>query len=128
MQAKNARSFRLSDLAERQLDALAAQWGTSITETLTLAIDRTWRAESFAGDASAAATVQCWQHRTSGEQYIVSVQHGQCVGAVGPISQPDRDTQILAAHTPDWECDPELADDIAADTDAYRVVWPYVSG
>jgi hypothetical protein len=54
MTTKNARSFRLSSLAERQLDALARHWETSITETLTLCIDRTWRQESFAGEHSAA--------------------------------------------------------------------------
>ncbi len=54
MPTKNARTFRLSSLTERQLDALAAQWGTSLTETLTLIIDRAWRVESFAGEHSAA--------------------------------------------------------------------------
>jgi len=57
---KTARSFRLSSLAERQLEALARQWGTSITETLTVCIDRTWIWESFASERGVAdvATVE----------------------------------------------------------------------
>jgi hypothetical protein len=121
-------SIQLTEATERQLDALKTQGYGTTTDIIRMAIDRMWMRESFAGEHSATVTVQCWQHRTAGEQYIVSIQHGVCVGAVGPIYQPDRDAQILAAHTNDWEWDPELADDLATDTDAYRVVWPYVSG
>lgn len=118
-------SIQLTEATQRQVEALKAQGYGSLTEIIRIAIDRMWMAESFAGDHDAATTVQCWQHRTAGEQYIVAVQHGQVVGAVGPIYQPDRDAQILAAHTSDWEWNAELADALADDTDAYRVVWPY---
>ena len=55
---KTARSFRLSGMAERQLAALAAHWGASLTETLTLCIDRAWRAESWAPDPPPVAQEQ----------------------------------------------------------------------
>lgn len=42
---KNLRSFRLSAQAERQLAELQQALGTSLTETLTLAIDRMHRQE-----------------------------------------------------------------------------------
>lgn len=121
-------SIQLTEATERQLDALKAQGYGTTTDIIRLAIDRMWTAESFAHEPSAPApAVQLWQHRTAGEQYIVAVQHGQCVGAVGPIYQPDRDTLLLAAIAGDWKCDAELADDIAERADDYRVVWPYES-
>lgn len=127
MPTKNARTFRLSSLTERQLDALSAQWGTSLTETLTLIIDRAWQHDAAAAEPTPAAAIQLWQHRTAGEQYVVCVDAGHVVGAVGPIYQPERDAQLLAAHTRDWEWDAELADDIANRDDEYRCVWPYES-
>ncbi len=125
-----ARSFRLAGVTSSQLDDLARFWGEPATAALGRAIDRVWTATIYAGPTPAApeATVQLWQHRTAGEQYIVTVQAGQVVGAVGPIYQPDRDAQILAAHTADWKWDTELADDIDSKSDEYRVMWPYVSG
>lgn len=125
MPTKNARAFRLSDLAERQLADLAQRWGASLTETLTLVIDRAWQHEAAA--PTPATAIQLWQHRTAGEQYIVCVEGGHVVGAVGPIYQPERDAQLLAAHTRDWEWDAELADDIAERDEEYRCVWPYES-
>lgn len=122
-------SFQMSEATARQIETLKTQGYGTTTDIIRIAIDRMWMAESFAHEPAALApAIQLWQHRTAGEQYIVSVQHGQCVGAVGPIYQPDRDAQILAAHTPEWEWDAELADDIAECTEEYRVVWPYVSG
>ena len=121
-------SIQLTEATERQLDALKLQGYGTTTDIIRMAIDRMWMRESFAGDASVAATVQVWQHRTAGERYVVGMQHGQVVGAVGPINQLNQDVLVLSAHTSDWEWDPELADDITADTDAYRVVWPYESG
>lgn len=122
-------SVQLTEATERQVEALKAQGYGTTTDIIRIAIDRMWTVESFAHEPAAPApSIQLWQHRTAGEQYIVTMQHGQVVGAVGPIYQPDRDAQILAAHTPDWEWDAELADDIAERTDEYRVVWPFVSG
>jgi len=125
-----ARSFRLSGITSSQLDDLAAFWGESITAALGRAIDREWGRTICAPPTPVAppATVQLWQHRSAGEQYIVSVQAGQVVGAVGPIYYADRDAQLLAAHTADWEWDAELADDIDSKASDYRVMWPYVSG
>lgn len=40
---KNLRSFRLSAQAERQLAELSEALGTSLTETLTVAIDHLWQ-------------------------------------------------------------------------------------
>ncbi len=111
-----------------QIEALKGQGYGTTTDIIRMAIDRMWMTETFAHEPAAPApAVQLWQHRTAGEQYIVSVQHGQCVGAVGPIYQPERDAQVLAAHTADWEWDAELADDIADRSEDYRVVWPYES-
>ena len=45
-------------MAERQLAALAQHWGASITETLTVVIDRAWRAESWAPDPPPVAQEQ----------------------------------------------------------------------
>lgn len=45
MQTKNARSFRMSRMTEKQLDELSARLGTSLTETITIAIDRMYRKE-----------------------------------------------------------------------------------
>lgn len=121
-------SIQLTEATERQLDALKAQGYGTTTDIIRLAIDRMWTAESFAHEPAAPEhPVQLWQHRTAGEQYIISVQHGQCVGAVGPIYQPDRDMLLLAAIAKNWEWDAELADDIAERADDYRVVWPYES-
>lgn len=39
-------NIRVSDLTEQQLDALAARWGTSITETITVLVDRAYREET----------------------------------------------------------------------------------
>lgn len=38
-------NFRASDLTARQLEELAQLWGTSQTETITVAIDRVYRQE-----------------------------------------------------------------------------------
>lgn len=39
-------NFRASDLAAHELDWLMQRWGTSQTETLTVALDRVYRAEN----------------------------------------------------------------------------------
>ena len=43
--SKQQINFRASDITSRQLDELAAWWGTSQTETITTAIDRVHREE-----------------------------------------------------------------------------------
>ena len=45
METKNARTFRMSAMTERQLAGLSERLGTSLTETLTVAIDRMYREE-----------------------------------------------------------------------------------
>lgn len=42
---KQTKSYRLSDLTRSQLEQLAKLWGTSLTETLTLIIDRAYQSE-----------------------------------------------------------------------------------
>lgn len=42
---KGVKSFRLSEQAARQLAWLAARWGNSQTETITVCIDRIYREE-----------------------------------------------------------------------------------
>jgi hypothetical protein len=43
--AKSQLNARVSDLTRRQLEELSERWGTSLTETLTVIIDRTYRLE-----------------------------------------------------------------------------------
>lgn len=120
-------SVQLTEATERQVDALKAQGYGTLTDIIRIAIDRMWTSEYFAAEPTPAPAIQLWQHRTAGEQYIVCIDGGHVTGAVGPIYQPERDAQLLAAHTQDWEWDAELADDIAEHDDEYRCVWPYVS-
>ena len=42
---KHQRNLRLSAQAERQLAELAEKWGTSITETVSITLDRVWQQE-----------------------------------------------------------------------------------
>lgn len=39
---KQTKSYRISDLTRHQLEQLSKNWGTSLTETLTLIIDRAY--------------------------------------------------------------------------------------
>jgi len=43
--SKQTKSYRISDLTRSQLEQLAEAWGTSLTETLTLIIDRAYQEE-----------------------------------------------------------------------------------
>ena len=45
MTPKKARNFRLSALTNSQLEELAQHWGTSLTETHAIIIDRVYRAQ-----------------------------------------------------------------------------------
>lgn len=40
---KQTKSYRLSDLTRYQLEELSKLWGTSLTETLTLIVDRAYQ-------------------------------------------------------------------------------------
>lgn len=42
---KQSKSYRVSNLTRQQLEELAKWWGTSLTETLTLIIDRAYTQE-----------------------------------------------------------------------------------
>lgn len=42
---KQTKSYRISTLTIQQLEELAEAWGTSLTETLTLIIDRAYQNE-----------------------------------------------------------------------------------
>lgn len=64
--------------------------------------------------------VGVWQHRTSGERYIVeSDLDYNVLAAVGPVNSGDIATML---DTGDWTNDLELADDLNAHADEYRVL------
>lgn len=120
-------SVQLTEATERQIDALKALGYGSTTDIIRLAIDRMHRDETRSDDTRIPTGVQVWQHRTAGERYIVLVGRGGVEGAVGPIVRSEQDSLVTAATGSDWEWDAELADDIDAKADDYRVVWPYES-
>lgn len=43
MTTKKTKSYRLSDLTRQQIEQLAELWGTSLTETITLIVDRAYQ-------------------------------------------------------------------------------------
>ena len=56
-------NFRASDLTARQLSELAARWGTSQTETVTVCIDRAWQQEQeLASRLAAAGNTGMWDN------------------------------------------------------------------
>ncbi len=118
-------SFQITEATERQINALKTQGYGTATDIIRIAIDRMWRQETFQDRTPAQTGIQVWQHRTSGERYLVLLGNG-VEGAV-PIAQRDQEAQIISAMMPDWEWDAELADAIDADADDYRAVWPYES-
>ncbi len=64
--------------------------------------------------------VGVWQHRTSGERYIVeSDLDFNVLAAVGPVNHADIATML---DTGDWVNDPELAADLNAHADEYRTL------
>lgn len=76
-------------------------------------------------------TTQIWQHRQSGERYIVAVDaDGGVTDAAGPLYFADVDAIMTGdpALWPDVDGDAETAAALGADADAYRVTWPFVSG
>lgn len=61
---------------------------------------------------------QLWQHSTSGEKYVVVVDtDGVVVQATGPLHHSEIDTALRG----DFDSNPELVDDLNADTDSYMV-------
>ncbi len=60
---------------------------------------------------------QLWQHVTSGERYVVEIQSGRVVEAAGPLHHGE----IEAVMAGDFNCDPELAEDIDGDQGSYRL-------
>ena len=64
--------------------------------------------------------VGVWQHRTSGDRYIVeSDLDYNVLAAVGPVNHTDIATML---DTGDWANDPELAADLNAHADEYRTL------
>jgi|GraSoiStandDraft_9_1057307.scaffolds.fasta_scaffold2246248_1 hypothetical protein len=61
---------------------------------------------------------ELWQHRTSGEVYVVRLdEHGRVVAAAGPL-QPEEHQAPLAE---DFEGQPGLAEDIDRARDEYAL-------
>lgn len=78
------------------------------------------------------ATTEIWQHRTSGEWYLVRVDGdgsaagGEVIEACGPL--PRDEAEYTVNEGAGWfNGDAETAEDIIADANAYRVVYPYQS-
>lgn len=74
-------NIRASTLTERQLASLAARWGTTITETVTVLIDRAYREETIMDlyrllsgemepDATYPTTGETWHIQNGDEVFI----------------------------------------------------------
>ncbi len=64
-----------------------------------------------------------WQHRTSGEQYVVGLDaEGRVVAAQGPIARLEAH-ELLAVGFPGLDSDPDLVEDLCADQASYALAF-----
>lgn len=66
--------------------------------------------------------VQIWQHKTSGDQYVVTVDRdtGTVVRANGPLHHRETASALINGVIND---DPELVDDLNADRESYTLAY-----
>lgn len=111
------------------MNAQPILWPESDPDTIerTDATGTTWRQNTLdlmeerdTMTQDTATRLQIWQHRTSGERYIVLVNThtSEILEAAGPLHHSDISTALAG----DYNADPELVEELGYEPDAYRLV------
>ncbi len=100
-------NFRASSLTARQLETLAARWGTTVTEAITVIVDRAYREEVLididkllSGEMSPAASATVGETWHVGNESAPYIELGRVPGqpAAHVLEAPDGTRRVVGGY------------------------------